>query len=70
MMKLRLKKYINIIKATTLIIVVSACILPLCSVAYGSDYTNCIPNSQNGKWTLECPNGQQSRNDVNVGCVQ
>lgn len=70
MMKLRLKKYINIIKATTLIIVVSACILPLCSVAYGSDYTNCIPNSQNGKWTLECPNGQQSRNDVNVGCVR
>lgn len=39
-------------------------------LAQAGNYTNCIPSAANGKYTTECPNGQLSRNDINVQCVR
>ena len=40
------------------------------SLSQAGSYTNCIPSSSNGKYTTECPNGQLTRNDINVQCVR
>lgn len=38
--------------------------------AQASDYTNCIPNKENGQYTLECPSGNVSRNDIDASCLK
>lgn len=36
----------------------------------GSNYNQCQPSSSNGKWTTECPPGNEKRNDINPQCVR
>ena len=40
----------------------------VCSCAFADDYANCIPNKQNGQYTLECPSGSSTRNDIDANC--
>ena len=42
----------------------------VCSCALADDYTNCIPNKQNGQYTLECPSGSTTRNDIDANCLK